>query len=200
MRASSLTYEKRALKIDSSTTLVPGAVHKNATICGCKSVGKPGYGAVRISVPPVMLPARTRDPILAGRGFDSAFLRAFEHDAQDDRGCSRVTVTSPRVTAPAEQQRSGNDAIGNDFVFDAVQFFNAVDRHRVGADAGDLRAHRDEKVCEVDDFGLHRDVVIVVVPSATTLASSAFLVAPTLGMRKSMLAPCKRLCLLSAIR
>ena len=59
--------------------------------------------------------------------------------------------------------------------------------------AADLRAHRDQKIRQVGDLGFHRGVGIVVVPSANTAASIAFLVAPTLGIRNSISPPRSRL-------
>ena len=50
MRASSSTYLKRFSKMDSVTTEVPSARARVTDICGCMSVGKPGYGSVFTSV------------------------------------------------------------------------------------------------------------------------------------------------------
>ena len=46
IRVSSSTYLKRFSKILSVTVLVPSANAKSTDICGCISVGKPGYGKV----------------------------------------------------------------------------------------------------------------------------------------------------------
>ncbi len=50
----------------------------------------------------------------------------------------------------------GFDAVGNDFVFRTVQFFDAGDGQRRAADAVDFRAHGDEEIGEVSDFGFAR--------------------------------------------
>src|SRR6185437_6203646 len=100
MRASSFTYEKRALKIDSSTTLVPGQVAKNPTTCGCRSVGNPGNGAVSTLVPPVIPSACTRIqsvPVVVTTPHSANLSSALRKWS----GRQAVTVTSPRVTAPA---------------------------------------------------------------------------------------------------
>ena len=67
-------------------------------------------------------------------------------------GRQPVTVTSPRVTHAASKQRPGNDAVGNDLVFDAVQFAHAFDHDRIAAVTRDTRAHGNQKVCKIDDF------------------------------------------------
>ena len=43
---SSSTYLKRFSNMLSVTVLVPSAIPKSTAICGCISVGKPGYGSV----------------------------------------------------------------------------------------------------------------------------------------------------------
>ncbi len=58
-----------------------------------------------------------------------------------------------------DQVGAGLDAIGQHVVLGAVQRLDAVDRDRVGARAGDPRAHRDQEIREVDDFGLARGVL-----------------------------------------
>ena len=73
-------------------------------------------------------------------------------------GRQRVTRHVAARHRAGEQQRAGDDAVGDDLVLDAVQLAHALDDDRVGAVTGDLRAHRDEEVREVDDLGLHRDV------------------------------------------
>ena len=57
-----------------------------------------------------------------------------------------------------QEQRSGNDAIGDDLVLDAFEVAHAFDEDRVRAVPGELRSHGDEEVREVDDLGLHRRV------------------------------------------
>ena len=49
-----------------------------------------------------------------------------------------------------------------------------------------------KKFAEIDDFGFHRDVTQRGRPFGYTAASIAFLVAPTLGKRNSIAAPCSR--------
>ena len=58
-----------------------------------------------------------------------------------------------------QEQRSGDDAVGDDLILDAVQFAHAFDDDRIAAVPRDLRAHRAQEVGEVDDFGLHRGVL-----------------------------------------
>ena len=50
IRESSSTYLKRFSKILSVTVLVPSAMPRTTVICGCISVGNPGYGSVVICV------------------------------------------------------------------------------------------------------------------------------------------------------
>ena len=95
----------------------------------------------------------------------------------------------------AEQQRAGHDAIGNDLVFDAVQFAGrrrstsvSVPHDRKSSRPSRSRSSRGRRLRVPS-----RVLDDVVVPSASTAASIAFLVAPTLGMRNSIVAPCKRL-------
>ena len=58
-----------------------------------------------------------------------------------------------------QEQGAGHDAIGNDLILDAVELLYALDRYRVGSLARDPRTHRNEKVGQVDDLGLHRHVL-----------------------------------------
>ena len=54
---------------------------------------------------------------------------------------------------------SGFDAVGDDFVFRSVQFGDAFYADDAGAGAGDFRAHFQEEVSEVDNFGFARGVL-----------------------------------------
>jgi hypothetical protein len=54
---------------------------------------------------------------------------------------------------------AGLDAVGHDLVGRAVQFIDALDGQRAGADAVDLRAHRHEALGDVGDLGLHGGVL-----------------------------------------
>ena len=188
MRASSLTYEKRALKIDSSTTLVPGSVQRKrhhlrlqvgreAGIRRGENVGAAGD--------PRGLHA---DPILARGHLDAALDEFVEQGVQVVRAAARHGDVAAR-RAPRQQQRSGDDAVGDDLVLDAVQLGDAVDDERVGTVPGDLRAHRPRKFARSTTSGSIAAFLSVVVPSAKTAASIAFFVAPTLGMRNSIVAP-----------
>ena len=127
---------------------------------------------------------------------------SFQHERFEMLGTAAGNRHVAARDRAGEQQRAGHDAIGNDLVFDAVQFLDAFDRRACRVPRPAIFAPiAFRKFAEVDDFGFHRDVLDdVVVPSASTAASIAFLVAPTLGMRNSIVAPCKRLRLLSAMR
>ena len=140
------------------------------------------------------------DPIVAAYVVTTPHSTSLSVSAREMIGPAPVTVTSPRVIAPASSSVPRDDAVGNDLVLHAVQFVDAVDDDRVGALAGDLRAHRDEEVGEIDDFGFHRDVVQRGHALGEHAASIAFLVAPTLGNRNSTVAPCSRRPRDSAIR
>ena len=64
----------------------------------------------------------------------------FEGDAVADHGA-------------CDEEGAGFDAVGDDGVFGAVEFFDAFDGDAVGACAFDFGAHFDEEVGEVFDFG-----------------------------------------------
>ena len=50
------------------------------------------------------------------------------------------------------------DPVGHDAVRRAVQAIDALDRQRLGTDAVDVRAHRDQAIAQVDDLGLARRI------------------------------------------
>ena len=100
IRFSSSTYLKRFSKIVSVTVLPPFAVLRMTVICGCISVGKPGYGRVLIRVRFSSPDAVTRtassysvtvQPI--SRSFELMHSRCF--------GITFLTRMSPRVAAAA---------------------------------------------------------------------------------------------------
>ncbi len=112
------------------------------------------------------------------------------------------TVTSPRVIAPASSNvpvtmRSGMIS----YSVPCSSFDDALDHDRVGALTAYVGAHRDQKSspsrrlrAPSQRFAASSSL------RATTDASIAFLVAPTLGKRNSIDAPCSRRCFDSAIR
>jgi len=112
----------------------------------------------------------------------------------------RVTVTSPRVTAPARSSVPATMRSGMISYSTPCSSFHALDRHGVAADPGNLGAHRARKFARSVTSGSIATLCRRRRPFGHDAREKRVLVAPTLGMRKSMLAPCKRLCLLSAIR
>ena len=111
-----------------------------------------------MSVPPVMSVGLHADPILARHDHRAALDELVGERAEVIGAALRHRNVAARHRT-GEQQRARDDAVGDDLVLHAVQFVDAIDDDRVAALAGDLRAHRDEEVRQIDDLGFHRDVV-----------------------------------------
>ncbi len=164
-----------------------GTVQRKPTICGCRSVGNPGYGAVRMSVPPVIAVGLHANPVVAGRRHDAALHELIESASCRCSGRQPVTVTSPRVTAPASS--SVPVTMRSAMISYSTPCSSSTPSTRTVSVplAGDLRAHRDQEVREVDDFGFHRRrCASSSCRRPTPRRACAFFVAPTLGMRNSI--------------
>ena len=100
IRASSSTYLKRFSKILSVTTLVPSASASVTVICGCISVGNPGYGSVLISVC-TWLGRPTTRTASSNSVTSQPISISFAEIASRCFGMTFCTITSPRVIAAA---------------------------------------------------------------------------------------------------
>ena len=101
-----------------------------------------------------------------GGDADGIALHLDLHAAIAQRGEHRMHVVGAGAhqldIAPCDRGGAGIaarlDAVGHDGIGSAVQTRLAGDDQAIGADALDLRAHRDEQLAEVDDFRLARGI------------------------------------------
>ena len=145
-RASSCTCMKRFSKMVSLMRETPFARVISAMNCACRSVGKPGNGAVAMSTALMPAPLRlTRTPRLSlltvapacGQRFQGLLQQiladALEHDvAAGHRDRGRIG--------------SRFDPVGQNAVMRAVEPGDAIDFDGRGAGAADARAHLVEAV------------------------------------------------------
>ena len=100
IRASSSKYLKRFSKILSVIVLVPFASASTTPICGCISVGYPGYGNVFTCVL-VRRPLATTRTASSNSSTSHPISTNLEIVASKCFGITLSTVTSPRVAAAA---------------------------------------------------------------------------------------------------
>jgi UDP-N-acetylglucosamine 1-carboxyvinyltransferase len=100
MRASSSTYLKRFSKMLSVTMLVPSASARVTVICGCISVGNPGYGRVLMLVCRCFGLPTTRTAS-SNSTTSQPISNNFAEIASRCFGITFLTVISPRVAAAA---------------------------------------------------------------------------------------------------
>ena len=157
-RASSCTCMKRFSKIVSVMRETPRARVISAMNCACRSVGKPGNGAVEMSTGPMPAPLRvTRTPRLS--------LETFAPGARQrvERLLEQVGADAFEQNVAAGHRHRGRigarfDAVGQHAMARAVEPRDAGDLDRRGARALDPRAHLVEAVGEVLHFRLARRV------------------------------------------
>ena len=191
MRRRAGTWRRRSEKIVSSITLSPRAVLSAAITGACASVGKPGYGAVRMG-----LTARQR-----GQVTHRAF--SVSRRMQPPRAKTSVTArrsdghepqssSSPRVAAAMDRKvavsmRSGITVCSAP----CSGFFPAtrstdVPSPRICAP----QARRNRIRSQIS--GSLAALQSTVSPSAPSAASSRFSVAPTLGIGRAIVQPRRR--------
>ena len=181
---------KRFSKIVSSSTLSPSARHISAIICACRSVAKPGKGAVvtstaRIGPPfrdarrpaPVSSIATPRRLQLIREGRDQVAPPAEElHLAATDRGGDHV---GPEL-----------DPVGDHGMGAAMQSLDPFHGDRGGSRPLDPRAHRGQAAREIHRVGFLRPRFGSQSSRAPASPQSrSFSVAPTVTKGKSISAP-----------
>ena len=141
MRRISSMCMKRFSKIVSMMVPTPLATVLRAANCACMSVGKAGYGAVRMSTAvgpaPRMSTSIHESPTADG---GAGFLQL----ADDRIEMIRAGVLHPDMTAgdgARDQIGAGFNAIRQHFIGRAVQARHTLDDDSVGSGALDLGAH-----------------------------------------------------------
>ena len=173
---------KRFSKIVSVMRDVPLARVISAISCACRSVGKPGNGAVVTSTGAMPAPLRaTRMPALVGGDLGAGLRQHVERRLQQ----LRPRVLQQHVAAGHRHRHrigAGLDAVGQHAVARAVQLRHALDHDARRAGAGDLGAHLVEAIGDVGDLGLARRVLDHGRAAASEAAISAVWVPPTVTL------------------
>ena len=150
---------KRFSKMVSVMCEVPSARVISAINCACRSVGKPGNGAVVTSTGASPAPLRaTRMPSLVGVDRGAGLRQHVERGLQQ----FGPRVLQQHVAAGHGHGHgvgAGLDAVGQHGMARAVQAVDALDHDARGAGAGDLGAHLVEAVGDVADLRLARGVL-----------------------------------------
>src|SRR6185437_7171984 len=92
-------------------------------------------------------------PVVSHTDPGARFLQLHEHCIE----VVRTRVLDPHVAArdgAGDQVSAALYSIGQDVVRGAAEPLDALDHDLVGAGALDLRTHRDQELCEIDDFRL----------------------------------------------
>ena len=100
---------------------------------------------------------RTEDGILVLLD-DGAGLAQLGADALEVLGDHVLDQDLPAGRRGGHHVGACLDLVGNDGIGAAVQFFDAVDLHGIGAGAADVRAHGVEEVRQIDDMRFSRRV------------------------------------------
>ncbi len=127
--------------------------------CAWRSVAKPGNGSVSTSAAWMPLPLRrTRMPLASVVTWAPAWGQHVERRLQMlGAGVAQQHVAAGHGGGHGEG--AGFDAVGDDVDGGAMQRRHALDGEGARADAGNLRAHGDEAIGDVVDFGLHGGVL-----------------------------------------
>ena len=181
---------KRFSKMCSSRWLTPSARVSSAIICACRSVGKPGKGAVATSTAPdVAVLAADLQPAVGGGDLDAGLLELV------GEGADQLAPAADQLDLAAGDRRGEHvgaelDPVGDHRMRRAVQPLDAADldrrrcpRRRSARPSGAGTAARSTI------SGSRAAFFSTVVPRASVAAISTFSVAPTETSGNSKTAP-----------
>ncbi len=192
MRRISSMCMKRFSKIVSMMVPTPLATVLSAANCACMSVGKAGYGAVRMSTAVGLLSAHIDfDPGVAHADFGAGLLQL----ADDRIQMLRPGILHPDMAAgdgARDQVGAGLDSIGQHFIGRAVETLHPFDDDPVGSGALDLGAHGVKKFARSTTSGSRAAFSSTVSPSANVAAIMRFSVPVTVTVSSTRRAPLRR--------
>jgi hypothetical protein len=118
------------------------------------SVGKPGIrGGSDIDRARRWAAHVQFDPVFAGIDMSPGILKLGQHRVEGMPGAALTARTRPPVIAAPTRKVAGLDAVRQHPVVEAMQPLAAFDGNGVAPVAGNLRAHADQALSQVDDLG-----------------------------------------------
>jgi hypothetical protein len=119
--------------------------------CACKSVGKPGCGAVVMSTEAGRPPAVTRTKPSPASTCAPAAVSVSSRDAEMVGACAAHDDVAARNRG-GDQERARLDTVGDHFVVVTAERRHAFDLDDRSPRTGDFRAHLDERIGKIDDL------------------------------------------------